>query len=258
MKAIVTICNQPYAPLATYWLRRIQKTTDLPVFIIRIGDWEADLPGVAWIPTEPSTNPFPPDMPDHACAEKLRVFRYLPREVSEVLFIDVDIMVFNRFWEERHFELAHTHLLMVPDRFVGYKEKMEEEFCPFDPSFRMKFLPSGEYSYFNTGVFFASRSAHESHFEECLKVWRSYVSTTGRLPSIFDQNLFNYYLISRNLAVLPLPLQNNCLRQYSHVVHNGRLFLDDLPVDAFHLNGGEVEVKLIRWEDMERMLGGSV
>ena len=256
MNALATICTESYAPLASLWLERMKRLTELPVFIVSVGDWKCSLRGAAIIPAEKSTNPFQPDTPDHACAEKLRVFRYLPEEVNELLFVDVDIMVINRFWTDELFASSRTRLAMVPDHFVGYKEKMEDEFRPFDPSFQMKFLATGEYSYFNTGIFFASRQAHELHFGQCLEVWCSYVKTLGRLPSIFDQNIFNYYLISRNVEALPLPLQNNCLRQYPYILCGKQLWLDNLLVNALHFNGGDGKIKLERWRQLEELLGG--
>jgi len=257
MNALVTVCTESYAPLASLWLERMKQLTQLPIFVVCVGDWTYDFVDATVILADAPTNPFPAATPDHACAEKLRVFRHLPKEIDQVLFVDTDIMVINSFWNDDLFASSQTQLMIVPDHFVGYKEKIEDEFRPFDPAFKMKFLPTGEYFYFNTGVFFASRQAHESRFEECLEVWRSYVKTLGRLPSVFDQNVFNYYLISRGVGVSPLPLQNNCLRQYSHVIKEGRLFLDNLPVNAFHFNGGEGKIKLERWLQLQRLLGGT-
>ncbi len=258
MKAIVTITTESYAPLVPLWHERLRHFTSIPCYLLVIGDGLADfnLPGVKVVRVNPWNNPFDQSTPNHACAEKLRIFHNLPQNVKQVLFIDVDVMVLNEFWNDSLFDATRAHLVVSPDHFVGYKEKMEDEFRPFDPSFRMRYLSSGEYAYFNTGVFFASREAHSRHFDSCFGVWRSYVEVLGRPPSIFDQNVFNYYLISRRVPVLPMPVNNNCLRQYPYVLRDGQLTLSGQPVNAFHFNGGNGPVKLKRWLEMSSLLCG--
>jgi hypothetical protein len=257
MPTIVTICTKDYEPLLPLWLGRIRAITPLPVTVLAVG---ATIVHPALdctiIPINPSGNPFPPGTPDHACAEKLRIFDHLTQEVEDVLFIDVDVLVLNDFWTgSGYFDHSRQALIAAPDLFVGYKEKMEEEFYPFDPNFRMKHFPNGGYFYFNTGVFFAARSAHANLFSRFLEVWIRYVRSTGKYPSIFDQNLINYCLITFNTEVAPMPIQNNCLRQYNPAVFEGSVLLHGRTVNAYHLNGGTAETKLSRWHDFAKQLG---
>lgn len=233
--------------------------TDLPVVVLTLEG--ADITGMAdceIVRVSNAGNPFPSDLPDHACAEKLRVFKHVPEAISEILFLDVDVLVLNDFWSEKgYFSLSHKAFIASLDLFVGYKEKMEDEFKVYDPSFQMKFLPDGNYLYFNTGVFFASRKKHEAVFTKIVDVWIDYVHRIARYPSIFDQNIFNYCMIAFGMEVMPMPIQNNCLRQYTKVIDSGRVYLDGLEVSAIHFNGGDAETKLSRWLEFEKELGDS-
>lgn len=246
MNAIVTIATNTYGPLIPVWYERVKKLSGMPVYLISADNLDETIQGINYIKASPG-NPFPVGTPDYACAEKLRVFEHLPKAVDGVLFIDLDVMVLNLFWDDDNFEKAKKGLVICTDRFIGYKEKMEEEFLPFDPDFKMKFFEDGRYFYFNTGVFFANRYAHETHFANCLKTWKRYVDKTGRYPSIFDQNMVNYYIISHGLMVFEMPAQNNCLRQYPYEIRDGKIYLEGKIVNAFHFNGGDAKKKLERW-----------
>jgi hypothetical protein len=257
MKAVVTICSRDYHLLLPYWLARIRRVTSLPIFVVtpKGNSIDAEM-DCEFLEASTDGNPFPIDRADHACAEKLRIFDHVPRRVSEVLFLDLDVMVLDDFWSmASYFERSRSAFIACPDLFVGYKERMEEEFRPFDPSFRMKYLPDGCHHYFNTGVFFASRDLHSGMFKECLRTWVSYIRTVGRYPSIFDQNLINYCLIAFNVPVEAMPVQNNCLRQYGAVVDGCGVLLNGMNVNAMHFNGGEAPLKLSRWLDFESRLG---
>lgn len=256
MRAITTICNKPYQILLPVWVDQARSLTDMPIFVLAIEETRIDS-GLKceFIEISRNGNPFPFELPDHACAEKQRIFKHLPDSVSEVLFVDIDVMLLHDFWSNsRYFEISTQEFVACPDLFVGYKEKMEDEFRPFNDKFRMKYFPDGTYYYFNTGVFFASRKAHSNLFDESLKTWSEYVSQVGRYPSIFDQNVFNYCLIRFGIEVCLMPIQNNCLRQYDTVMKNGELFLDNKIVNAMHFNGGEAEIKLSRWMQFARDL----
>src|SRR3989344_3575970 len=124
MNALVTVCTESYAPLTLLWLQRMKKLTRLPIFLVCVSRWRHDFTDATVILAEASTNPFPQDTPGHACAEKLRVFRYLPKKIDHILFVDVDIMVINSFWDDGLFASSRAQLMIVPDHFVGYKEKM--------------------------------------------------------------------------------------------------------------------------------------
>lgn len=256
MRAVATICNGAYSVLLPHWLSKIKRLTDMPVYVFTLTDTvPVEGQDCNFIPIDSTGNPFPVDIPDHACAEKLRIFKHLPAEVTEVLFLDIDVMVLNDFWSNTpYFDICREKFVATLDLFVGYKERMEDEFQPFDPSFRMKFLPDGRYHYFNTGVFFASRAIYAEAFDQFLEVWKSYVETLGRYPSIFDQNIFNYCVIRFGMEVEWLPIQCNCLRQYDKVVEGGRVLLNGLKVNAMHFNGGTIELKLARWLEFEREL----
>ncbi|MFA5051243.1 MAG: putative nucleotide-diphospho-sugar transferase [Patescibacteria group bacterium] len=256
MKAIVTICNELYNPLLKLWLERICAHTKLPVYVLSIGHIKTlkNLP-CNYILINKKGNPFPPDRPDHACAEKLRIFNHLPKNIKEVLFIDIDVMVLFNFWTtNKYFEKSHKYFIATQDFFVGYKEKMEDEFKPFNPKFIMKYLPDKSYFYFNTGVFFASRKLHENFFKICLNDWKKYVKSQKKYPSIFDQNIFNYCLITHAIKVKPMPIKNNCLRQYNPMVKNNQLWLGKKKVYAMHFNGGDIQKKLRRWKELKNEL----
>lgn len=256
MEAIVTVCGGSFRMLFPRWLERLRRITDLPIFALLLEGTEVGpQPNCQAIPVNAAGNPFPPERYEHACAEKQRIFRHLPTEVSEVLCLDLDVLVLNDFWSVAgYFARSREVLVASPDLFVGYKEKMEGEFRLFDPSFRMKYLPDGQYYYFNTGVFFASREAHAYLFARCLETWARYAVTLGRYPSIFDQQIFNYCLIAFGASVEPMPIRNNCLRQYPKEIQNGRVFLEGAEVNAMHFNGGDANIKLARWIEFERAL----
>src|SRR3989344_583824 len=253
MRAIATICNRDYAGLLEYWLGALQKISDLPVFVFCIDGFSPSLPeNAVQIMVDATTNPFPVNTPDHVCAEKLRLFEHLPPHITQVLFLDVDILVQHPFWKsEDYFSISEKMIVMCPDLFVGYKEKMESEFQPFDFSFKMKYNHDGSYFYFITGIFFASRTAHAEWFSKFLKTWTEYVKVIGKYPSIFDQNIFNYCLIKNNLPVYQMQTVNNCLRQYENqTVEGEELLLNGKIVNAYHFNGGDGLKKLKRWEEM--------
>lgn len=255
MKAIVTVCDKGYSGLLPHWLEAIRNLTRIPVYVLALEDSGIGKHvGCSIVSVSSSGNPFPRNFPDHACAEKQRIFMHLPQEVTHVLFLDVDVLALRNFWDDsEYFADSEQAFVACKDLFVGYKEKMEEEFRPFNLYFRMKFFEDGSYHYFNTGVFFASRVAHESLFSDAFSIWKKYVKQTGKFPSIFDQNVFNYCLIAFNVPVLPMPVHNNCLRQYEKRMEKGCLFLEDnREVNAFHFNGGDAELKLKRWNTLLR------
>lgn len=257
MRAIVTICNNAFSGLLDLWYLQLRKLTSIPIFVLCLDKFVPDkIDGMEIIEVSSDGNPFSTNLPDFACAEKLRLFEHLPKDVSSILFLDLDVLVLQNFWDKnRYFDESLNRLVICPDKFVGYKEKMEDEFKPFDPDFRMKFNPDGSHFYFNTGVFFASRSLHGKFFPAFLSVWKDYINSQGKLPSVFDQNLINYCLIKYNMDVLPLPIGNNCLRQYGAKVIDGNLILNDEIVNVYHFNGGDADIKRMRWLELLRELG---
>lgn len=254
---IVTICNDSYAGLLDPWLEAIRKLTELPVTVLCLNGFRpaSELP-CRVVEVAEDGNPFSNDLPDHACAEKLRIFEHIP-DADRILFIDLDVLVLRVFWEqELYFDISGSKLVLAPDLFVGYKEKMEEEFYPYDPAFRMRYTEDGGFFYFNTGVFFASREAHAEWFRGFLVTWKDYLAKTGKRPSIFDQNMVNYCLIRFDLPVYFMPVTNNCLRQYKTLeISAGRLLLNRQEINAYHFNGGDGAKKLERWRAMLRELG---
>lgn len=256
-RVIVTICNPEYGPLLENWVEAVTGIADVPVFVLCIdGFAPTSVDGVNIISANPKGNPFPSDLPDHACVEKLRVFQHLPESVSEILFLDLDVLVLEPFWEETHyFDLSRRKLVMCPDLFVGYKEQLVSEFEGYDPSFRMKYNDDGSFFYFNTGAFFASREAHSRLFANFLDVWVDYVKKMKRYPSIYDQNLFNYCLIKFKVDVQSMPVENNCLRQYEiQTIDATGCRLNGRPIAGYHFNGGDVRVKLERWLSLREKL----
>jgi hypothetical protein len=255
--AIVTVCSKSYAPLLDLWASCLKEITDLPIFVLTLDGFSPEMPSnIETIPIISAGNPFQDGTPEHACAEKMRLFLHLPSEVERILFIDVDVWVLHPFWLTNGCGFTEDALMMCPDLFVGYKEKMNDEFQPFDESFRMKLNSDGSYFYFNTGVFFATRSRHAIFFEHVLSTWHDYVLKLGRFPSIFDQNIFNYCLIAAGVDVVPMAVTNNCLRQYgAQIQASGALTLEGAPVNAYHFNGGDASIKYSRWIEMYEKLG---
>lgn len=256
MNAIVTICNGAFSGLIDPWYSQLRKITSMPIFVLCLnGFMPKKRNGLQTISVDPDGNPFAPDLPDFACAEKLRLFQHLPENITSALFLDLDLLVLRNFWDEKnYFDESQQRLIICPDTFVGYKEKMEDEFQPFDPNFRMKFNSDGSYFYFNTGVFFASRALHGKFFPEFLSIWKKYVESQGKLPSVFDQNLVNYCLIKYQLDVLQLPLHSNCLRQYGAEIKDKQLMLNDELVNVYHFNGGDSIIKRARWMELLQQL----
>lgn len=263
MQAIVTLCNKSYIKLFPKWLNAVNKYSNLPMYLLVSNDVDISQEQiVSWgklnchiIQMNKKGNYFPEDSSEHACAEKLRLFKHLPAYITKILFIDVDILILDNFWDkDNYFERSDIDIMLCQDLFVGYKEKMEEEFKPFDPDFKMKFFPDQTYFYFNTGVFFASRQSHANMFEDILLTWQNYVKQTGKYPSVFDQNVFNYFLIKHDIPVGKIPIQNNCIRQYDPWIYNSQMFLEGEKVAGFHFNGGDADIKLSRWNILEKYL----
>lgn len=253
--AIVTICSRNYEPLLDLWISSLRPLTSLPLYVLATHDFVPATPSsVIVLPINPSGNPFPSDLPDHVCAEKLRIFEHLPHDVSRVLFIDVDVWVFQPFWCIHGLFDLENALCMCPDLFVGYKERMNDEFQPYDPCFEMQFNSDGSYRYYNTGVFFALRSVHASWFSKFLETWYDYVTQMARYPSIFDQNIFNYCLIKYGIKVQPMPVLNNCLRQYESRIDGAGLTLNGQLINAYHFNGGDARTKHARWLELRAKL----
>lgn len=257
-RAIITICNKGYEALLPLWVDRMLSLTKTPIYILlldsditKFRDAECN-----YVYVWNEWNPFPKGWPDHACAEKLRIFQHIPSDINEVLFLDLDILLINNFWDKsNYFSLSETNFIACLDLFVGYKEKMEAEFWEFDPGFKMKYLPDGNYHYFNTGVFFANRNTHFGLFATFLSDWEKYVQLTWHFPSIFDQNMINYCLIRYEIQTIALPLQNNCLRQYEKSFENNIYIMNGLPINALHFNGWTAELKVSRWHEALVSLG---
>ncbi len=255
--AIVTICSPNYSPLLNLWISALKPLTSIPLYVLTTHNFvPTTQSGVSVISVDPSGNPFPSTTPDHVCAEKLRLFKHLPQEVTRILFLDVDIWVLRPFWHfDGGFDGSRDVLSMCPDLFVGYKEKMNNEFQPFDPSFQMRYNSDGTYHYFNTGAFFASRDAHASLFSKFLETWDDYITRMPSYPSIFDQNVINYCLIKYGVEVQPMSLHNNCLCDYEpEIRRDGSLMLNGQPVNAYHFNGDDAQTKYSRWLNMEANL----
>lgn len=252
-KAILTICNKWYEILISLWVDRMLLLTKTPIYIFLL---DSDIlkhreNECNYIYVWKEWNPFPVDLPDHACAEKLRIFQHIPNNINEILFVDLDILVINNFWDNSdYFSMSENNFIACLDLFVWYKEKMEYEFWEFDPNFKMKYLSDGNYHYFNTGVFFANRNTHAELFKMFLSDWVKYVQFTWKYPSIFDQNLINYCLIKYKTQTNILPLENNYLRQYEKTFENNVYVSKKSIINALHFNWWTSELKASRWNEI--------
>lgn len=258
MRAIVTLCDGCYQPLLPLWLTRLRILTELPVYIIALPGFSATVHDLCQIVrVDHTANPMPSGSWEYGLAEKLLVFEHLPTEVTEILFLDVDVLVLGDFWSTGHFEQCTHSLVICQDFFVGYKEHLEQQFAVFDPSFQMGFYPDGTYRYYNSGVFFASRALHAREFRNCLEVGRAFIQRVGSPPPLFDQSLLNYWIVKTELAVTVMPIENNCLRHYSPAIQEGKMVLGGKKVNAYHFNGGTPTIKHTRWLQVENLLRGA-
>jgi hypothetical protein len=175
--------------------------------------------------------------------------------ISAVLLTDVDVMVLRDFWTApQYFHHSHSHIVASPDLYVGYKEQMEEEFRPYDATFRLRRVAGDGWWYFNTGVLFISRKCHSEFLASCVTTWLDFISLTGKAPRLWDQHIFNYRITRDRIAILPLSPCNNCLRQYPFVLSQCGPSLHGEYCGALHFNGGEPQVKHERWLAMEVLL----
>lgn len=257
-RAIVTICDEGFGPLLSRWISAVKKVSDLPMIALCLDGFRPDhnIDGLMLITVNPNGNPFQTDIA-HVYAEKLRIFQHIPKFVSEILFLDLDVLLLERFWKTRdYFDMSKEKLVICPDLFVGYKEKMGDEFQAYDQTFHMQFNPDRSYFYFNTGVFFASREIHAKWFEKFLDIWIDYVRVIKKHPLLYDQHLINYGLTKYGLAVHQMSILNNCLRQYEiQNVRDGNILLNEKKIRAYHFNGGDCEKKVGRWVNMLKNMG---
>jgi hypothetical protein len=244
--AVCTIVSASYVPLFSIWLAGVRRFLPFEVVVLDVSP-DRVLSRVRCdceiIPVR-SRHALSISEAHHATGWKLQVFNALPARYDGVVFIDVDVMCLSvPVTLCAAAARQSANMAMAVDYFVGYKETLEDEMRLFDRNFRVRFFPDGRQYYFNTGVWWAPRIT-TNLFEEAFVAWNHYYAATGRLPSIWDQNIFNYVITKSQTAIDELPVTENCLRQYApsrdkhgHLVVNGQL------VNLMHFNGGTVEAK---------------
>jgi lipopolysaccharide biosynthesis glycosyltransferase len=253
---VVTIVNYPYLCLLDGWVKRVRSFLNpTAIYVICADDdsWKSCEGGEFIRLKGPSSHELSISKMHHASALKLFLFDLLPQSVTQCVFLDVDIIALNLVEPSAFIPPSDELISLVPDYFVGYKEKMESEFRLFDPAFKLKFYPDGRHYYFNLGVFRASRPI-QPMFKSIYKEWDNFIRRIGKPPSILEQNMVNYHLMKNDINVHELPISLNCLRSYSIVVKGGAVYYNTEPVSLFHLNGSKPREKLAFLERLNSAL----
>lgn len=247
--AIVTVVSDSFEPLLELWISRVSSCFDLPIVV-----FDATKTGVrsrwAWVEcVRVGRHSLSMREDLHAAGWKLLADRALPRRYTGMVFLDLDTLCIRH--PQRLLECAEqgvSRIAMSVDRFVGYKEALEEEMRRFDNRFAMQFFDDGRFYYFNTGVWWAPRHKLE-FFAKAYEYWESYYSKVGCLPAILDQNIFNYAICKHSEVIEELPGSENCLRQYPFTFGgDGRPVLEDTAVSILHFNGGDAALKFERMQ----------
>lgn len=261
--SIVTVATGRYLFLAPYFIRSIRKREkSLPIFLI-VGPEEIQRAeqllelsncssGVICLGI-PRIERLPDDEATQGCARKLVVWDVLPDKFSHAIFLDIDTVVIGQLFDEIVKILNITdRLLLARDNYVGFKEKMEEEFAVLDRRWIPGFDGDGKRKYCNTGLMVSKREDCV-FFEEVLLEWSRFVELTGTNPSIWDQNIFNYCLdvgsFSRSWRdVLILDERFNALKEYEVCIDLDRsmISLSGQSPLLLHFNGGDLLTKIAR------------
>ncbi|WP_145915444.1 hypothetical protein [Geobacter anodireducens] len=205
-------------------------------------------------------NELPHDIATQGCATKLAVWRYLDTSVNNALIVDADV-VFLRQTEDSILNInlgQNMQFAAAIDRYVGYKEKIGEEFSWIKQNWVPRYV-NGERLYVNTGIIFASRKVRR-FFENVLSLWKHYIRMIGNNPSIWDQNIFNYCLDIGTYGcswenVNVLPVEYNYLKEYDACVELDEhgLLKGDNYIKALHFNGGTLLQKYTRASKLHQL-----
>ncbi len=196
---------------------------------------------------------LPDDLAIQGCARKLLVWDFLPPIFTHSIFIDVDTVVVGNLFEELENVLnISDQLLLARDCYVGFKEKMGDEFAPLEREWRPHFDKNNVRKYCNTGLI-VSRREDSVFFQEVLAEWSKFIELTGKSPSIWDQNIFNYCLDVGSFSkcwkdVFILDERFNALKEYEIFVDldSSMISLAGEPVLLMHFNGGDLLTKIAR------------
>lgn len=261
--SITTVATGQYLILVLFFIKSVRFwTTDTPIYLfvnpaevqqtvklLKLSKCENNVICVG-VPPIPY---LPDDSAIQGCARKLLVWDFLPQEFTHSIFLDVDTVVVGNLFEELVNVLdISERLLLARDSYIGFKEKMEEEFAPLKREWRATFDSNGVRKYCNTGLIVSSRR-DSLFFQEVLREWGKFIELTGESPSIWDQNIFNYCLdvnsFSKNWNdVLILDERFNALKEYEIFVDldNSMISLAGKPVLLMHFNGGDILMKIAR------------
>lgn len=261
---IVTCATKEYRLLLPLFIRTITEIYDISIVIVTLSEDEEalreyvdafNLPRNVKIHALPPIALLPQDAATQGCALKLRVWDVLPPSTYRCLFLDVDIVLVTDICKQINPEiLMSSGIIAVRDEYIGYKEKMAEEFAPLGHPWVPHFDADGNRLYCNTGLLISSRH-HALFFAHVLRLWSHFVDHTGNNPSIWDQNIFNYCLdlpsahspcTWRDMVVLNP--QFNALKEYPIYIDldRGVTCLKEQPVYALHFNGGNLVAKYAR------------
>lgn len=196
---------------------------------------------------------IPNDMETQGCARKLLIWSWLPNRVTRTILIDIDtVIVGNLIKALRKVPKRVNYLCLARDNYVGYKERIGEEFEILGRDWKPSFDNKGRRKYCNTGLIMCNRE-HQSFFNEVLDEWRLFVRLTGVNPSIWDQNVFNYCLDVGSFScswddVCILDEPFNVLKEYEVVIDLDRsiVSLSGERVIVLHFNGGDIITKFSR------------
>ncbi|MCU1284111.1 MAG: hypothetical protein JWO13_461 [Acidobacteriales bacterium] len=191
---------------------------------------------------------IPLDMASQSCALKLRIWEAMP-DAKQHIFIDVDMLMLT--WPSEFLETGSSKLFASRDGYIGFKEKMKDEFAFLNEDWSPCFDAEGR-KYANTGLLISNPS-HALFFANVLHKWAEFFRKSGKPPSIWDQNVFNYCLdlgrfgLSWN-GVQLLDASFNSLKEYPNYVNLdlGYLSLNGEAVKLLHFNGGSPLLKYCR------------
>lgn len=261
--SITTVATGKYLALVPFFIKSVREwTNEIPIYLfvnpgevqnavklLRISKCEHKVICVGVLPL----SYLPDDPAIQGCARKLLVWDFLPPTFTHSIFIDVDTVVVGNLFEELENVLNKSdQLLLARDCYVGFKEKMVEEFAPLEREWQPHFDKNDVRKYCNTGLI-VSRPEDSIFFREILAEWSKFIELTGKSPSIWDQNIFNYCLdvSSFNKSwddVFILDERFNALKEYEIFVDldKSMISLAGNPVLLMHFNGGDLLTKIAR------------
>lgn len=248
--------------LLPLFLQSLLRVTSLEVFLLTdpgcrgrltelLGAWNLD-DKVQVVESRPIEG-VPDDAASQGCALKLVCWEFLPAVIQNVIILDSDVVVLQDFISDvLNPVVQHSRLVLARDSYVGFKERMGDDFAILGEPWQPSFDEQGRRLYCNTGLIGATRS-HRTFFLEVLDTWRRIVALKQCNPPLWDQGVLNFCLdVGRYLCrwsdVEVLDERFNALKEYDIVLNldSSQVSLDDQAVTMLHFNGGDIITKYAR------------